>query len=234
MPPPRPTASRPSTTCPPCCAAWRRTSAAWPPAAPSTAATTTADHAGAGGRLPRAGREADLQRDRGSRGDGRQGAREGRLLRHQPQPPLHPGGAAGQALAERGPAGPPALRQHEHVDHEPARELALLSDQGAAPAHRRRHAPLLRRRRGGAVLCHQGAGAQDLVHRHLQHALQERRRRRAHRLLRHRARPPDGALRGRRHRRALRDRRHVARGDALPGRQPREDRLHQPGLRRHA
>ena len=56
----------------------------------------------------------------------------------------------------------------------------------------------------------------------------------ADRQLRHRARPPDGALRGGRHRRALRARRHVARGDALPRRQPGEDGLHQPGLRRHA
>ena len=47
--------------------------------------------------------------------------------------------------------------------------------------------------------------------------------RRAHRQLRHRARPPDGALRGGRHRRALRAGRHVARGDALSGRQPGED-----------
>ncbi len=41
--------------------------------------------------------------------------------------------------------------------------------------------------------------------------------------LRHRARPPDGALRGGRDRRALRDRGHVPRGDPLPGRQPGED-----------
>ncbi len=52
--------------------------------------------------------------------------------------------------------------------------------------------------------------------------------------LRHRARPPDGALRGGGHRRALRHRRHVPRGDALPGGQPGEDRLHQPALWRHA
>ena len=41
----------------------------------------------------------------------------------------------------------------------PERELALLPDQGPAPAHRRRHALLLRRHRGGPVLRHQGARA---------------------------------------------------------------------------
>ena len=87
-----------------------------------------------------------------------------------------------------------------------------------------------------AVQCFadQGAGPQHLVHRHFQHALQERRGRHADRQLRHRARPPDGALRSGRHRRALRDRRHVARSDALSGGQPGEDGLHQPDLRRHA
>ncbi len=43
--------------------------------------------------LPCAGRKAHLQHHQRGRGDGGQGRGDGRLLRHQPQPPLHAGGA---------------------------------------------------------------------------------------------------------------------------------------------
>ena len=62
----------------------------------------------------------------------------------------------------------------------------------------------LRRCRGGAVLRAEGAGPPDLVHRALQHEVQERRRRRADRIVRHRAWAPDGALRGGGHQGPLR------------------------------
>ena len=75
-------------------------------------------------------------------------------------------------------------------------------------------------------------GPQDLDHRPFQHAVQERRRRRADRLLRYRARPSHGALRGGGTGGPLCDRRYVPRGDAVSGRQPGEDGLYQPGLRR--
>ncbi len=67
-------------------------------------------------------------------------------------------------------------------------------------------------------------GREHLVHRALQHALQERRGRRPDRQLRHRARPPDGALRGGRHRRAASSLDDMWREATLyPGRQPGED-----------
>ncbi len=56
-----------------------------------------------------------------------------------------------------------------------------------------------------AVQCFaQRAGAVDLVHRAVQPALHQRRRRLAHGQLRHRARPPDGTLRSRGHQRPIR------------------------------
>ncbi len=124
---------------------------------------------------------------------------KGVLLRHQPQSPLHARRPACQTLAGRRPHRTPALHQHEHVDQESARNLALFPAQGAAPAHGRHHALLLRRHRGRAVLRHQSAGPRHLVDRHLQHALQEWRGGHADRQLRHRARPSHGTLRSRRH-----------------------------------
>ena len=98
---------------------------------------------------------------------------------------------------DEGRLGTSALRQYEHVDQESRGELSLFSNQGAASAHRGCDAPFLRRRRGRAVLRHESAGPIDLEHRPFQHEIQERRGRRADRLVRHRARPSHGALRGR-------------------------------------
>ena len=192
--------------------------------------------AGAGGRLPRAVREAHLATTsrrprRWSRRPGRRGRCFGVNLNHR----FTPAARAGEAVGGRGPARAPALRQHEHVDQEPERELALLPDQGAAPAHRGRHALLLRRHRGRAVLRHQGAGPQDLVHGAVQHALQERRRwARSPAATTSSAGTPWSAARWPGTGGRFVHRGHVPRGDALPGGQPGEDRLHQPDLRRHA
>jgi hypothetical protein len=83
-----------------------------------------------------------------------------RVLRHQSQPPLHGRRAAGEEVGQRGPTRAPAVLQHEHVDQESGREFAVVSDQGAAPAHDRRNALFLRRRRSRAMLRDQGAGPQ--------------------------------------------------------------------------
>ena len=75
-------------------------------------------------------------------------------------------------------------------------------------------------------------GRDDLVHRLVQHAVRERRGGPPDQQLRHRARAPDGAVRGGRHEGPLRDRGHVARGHALSRGRPGQVGLHEPRLRR--
>ena len=184
--------------------------------------------------MPRAGRKTHLERHRSGGGDGRSGGPERAVLRHQPEPPVYDAHPHREGMGGRGQARASAVRQHGHVDQEPRRKLALVSAQGPAPAHGRRHAALLRRHRGRAVLCHQSARPRHLDHGAFQHEIRERGGRRTHGQLRHRARPPDGTLRSGRNRRAVRSGRHVLAVDLLSGRQPRKDGHHEHALRRGA
>ncbi len=148
------------------------------------------------GRAARPGREADLKRHRQGTPDGGKGRRERRLLRHQPQPPLCAPGGHRQAVGDGRAAGRPAAHQHDDVDQQSQRDVAVVPPARPASPLARHHALLLRRRGTGARLSQPGAGPRLLLERPDQPALCQRRGGPPDRQLRHRSTPQPRTLRG--------------------------------------